>query len=376
MDLASVRTTDADRPVRVAVDAMGGDHAPLEIVVGSVGFARENPAVGVILVGDEERIRAVADGPLPANVVIERAGSVIGMDEAPATALRTKKDASIVVAMDMVKDGRADAVLTAGHTGAGMAAAVLRLGRLPGVDRPALAVQLITSKGPMVFLDIGANPDSTGENLYQYAHMGTLFAERVAGVTDPTVALLSLGEEKGKGDARVQRATELLDGSSLRFIGNVEGRDLVHHPADVVVCDAMLGNVTMKFFEGLSSFIFDMWREEFRRAPRGPIAYALMRPGIDRIRRVFDYERLGGSPLLGVKGTVLITHGSSKRRMVGFGVGVAAAAARARIPERIAEAFGPGGAGRLPGDRAAAPSSPPIDTPAEATAAAAATDER
>jgi glycerol-3-phosphate acyltransferase PlsX len=351
VDLASVRTTDADRPVRVAVDAMGGDHAPLEIVVGSVGFARENPAVGVILVGDEERIRAVAGGPLPANVEIERAGSVIGMDEAPATALRTKKDASILVAMDLVKHGRADAVLTAGHTGAGMAAAVLRLGRLPGVDRPALAVQLITSQGPMVFLDIGANPDSTGENLYQYAHMGTLFAERVAGVRDPTIALLSLGEEKGKGDARVQRATELLDGSTLRFIGNVEGRDLVHHPADVVVCDAMLGNVTMKFFEGLSTFIFDMWRDEFRRAPRGPIAYALMRPGIGRIRRVFDYERLGGSPLLGVKGTVLITHGSSRRRMVGFGVGVAAAAARARIPERIAEAFGPGGAGRLPGDR-------------------------
>jgi glycerol-3-phosphate acyltransferase PlsX len=351
VDLASVRTEDADRPVRVAVDAMGGDHAPVEIVVGSVGFARENPAVEVILVGDEAAIRGAAGGPLPANVALERAGSVIGMDEAPAAALRTKKDASIVVAMDMVKQGRADAVLTAGHTGAGMAAAVLRLGRLPGVDRPALAVQLITSKGPMVFLDIGANPDSTGENLYQYAHMGTLFAERVAGVAEPTVALLSLGEEKGKGDARVQRATELLDGSTLRFIGNVEGRDLVHHPADVVVCDAMLGNVTMKFFEGLSSFIFDMFAQEFRRAPRGPIAYALMRPGIDRIRAVFDYERLGGSPLLGVKGTVLITHGRSKRRMVGFGVGVAAAAARARIPERIAEAFGPGGAGRLPGDR-------------------------
>ena len=351
MDLASVRTTETDRPVRVAVDAMGGDHAPLEIVVGSVAFARENPAVEVILVGDEERIRAAADGPLPANVVLEHAGSVIEMDEAPASALRTKKDASIVVAIDLVKNGRADAVLTAGHTGAGMAAAVLRLGRLPGVDRPALAVQLITSRGPMVFLDIGANPDSTGENLYQYAHMGSLFAERVAGVKDPTVALLSLAEEKGKGDARVRRATELLDGSTLRFIGNVEGKDLVHHPADVVVCDAMLGNVTMKFFEGLSTFIFDMFRDEFRRAPRGPIAYALMRPGIDRIRAVFDYERLGGSPLLGVKGTVLITHGRSRRRMVGYGVAVAAAAARARIPERIAEAFGPGGAGRLPGDR-------------------------
>jgi glycerol-3-phosphate acyltransferase PlsX len=372
VDLASVRTTETDRPVRVAVDAMGGDHAPLEVVAGAVGFARENPAVQVILVGDEDRIQSAADGPLPTNVVLEHAGSVIEMHEAPAAALRTKKDASILVAMDLVKRGRADAVLTAGHTGAGMAAAVLRLGRLPGVDRPALAVQLITSKGPMVFLDIGANPDSTGENLYQYAHMGALFAERVAGVPAPTVALLSLGEEKGKGDARVQRATELLDGSSLRFIGNVEGRDLVHHPADVVVCDAMLGNVTMKFFEGLSTFIFDMFREEFRRPPRGPIAYALMRPGIARIRKVFDYERLGGSPLLGVKGTVLITHGRSKRRMVGYGVAVAAAAARAGIPERIAEAFAPDGAGRIPDYRhEAAPAAAAAGADAAATAAGA-----
>jgi glycerol-3-phosphate acyltransferase PlsX len=348
VDLASVRVDDASRPVRVAVDAMGGDHAPLEVVVGALTFARQSPADQVILVGDEAAILACADGPLPSNVVIERSGSVISMDEAPAVALRTKKDASIVVAMDLVKRGRADAVLTAGHTGAGMAAAVLRLGRLPGVDRPALAVQLITSKGPMVFLDIGANPDSTPENLFQYAHMGALFAERVAGVASPTVALLSLGEEKGKGDARVQRATELLDASTLRFIGNVEGKDLVHHPADVVVCDAMLGNVTMKFFEGLSSFIFDLFRAEFRRAPRGPLAYALLKPGIERIRATFDYEKLGGSPLLGVRGTVLITHGRSKRRFIAYGVAVAAAAARARIPEHIAEAFAPGGPGRLP----------------------------
>ena len=371
MDLASVRTTDAQRRVRVAVDAMGGDHAPLEIVIGAVAHARETPSDEVILVGDEDRIRAAAGGPLPSNVSVERSGSVIEMDEAPAAALRAKKDSSIVVAMDLVKRGRADAVLTAGHTGAGMAAAVLRLGRLPGVDRPALAVQLITSKGPMVFLDIGANPDSTGENLYQYAHMGTLFAERVAGVSAPTVALLSLGEEKGKGDARVQRATALLDASTLRFIGNVEGKDLVHHPADVVVCDAMLGNVTMKFFEGLSSYIFDLLREEFRRAPRGPIAYALMRPGIARIRAKFDYERLGGSPLLGVRGTVLITHGRSRRRMIGYGVAVAAAAARARIPELIAEAFAEGGPGRLPGDRPGAGAAmSPEPAPAEASIAA------
>src|SRR4029079_11143765 len=208
-------------------------------------------------------------------------------------------------------------------------------GRLRGVDRPALAVQMVTDSGPFVLLDIGANPDSTPENLYQYAHMGSLFAQNVLGVREPRVALLSIGEEKGKGDARIQQATQLLDRSGLNFAGNVEGKDLVHHMADVVVCDAVLGNVTIKFFEGLSTFIFDLVRREFSRPPRGPIAYALMKPGIDRIRAVFDYEKLGGSPLLGVKGTVIITHGRAKRRMVGYAIGVGAAAARARIPERI-----------------------------------------
>src|SRR4029079_714950 len=165
-----------------------------------------------------------------------------GIDEQPALALREKKDSSILVAVDLVKHGEADAVVTAGHTGAGMAAAVLRLGRLPGVDGPALAVMMITATGPMVLLDIGANPDSTPENLVQYAQMGAIFAERVLGVAEPRVALLSIGEEKGKGDARIQRATELLDASGLRFTGNIEGQDLTTHPADVVVCDAVLGN--------------------------------------------------------------------------------------------------------------------------------------
>jgi len=198
---------------------------------------------------------------------------------------------------------------------------------------------MVTDTGPFVFLDIGANPDSTGENLYQYAHMGALFAEKVLGVPEPRIALLSIGEEKGKGDARIQRATELLDASSLRFVGNVEGKDLVHHMADVVVCDAVLGNVTIKFFEGLSGFIFDLIRSEFRRPPRGPLAYALMKPGLDRIRAIFDYERVGGSPLLGVRGTVIITHGRARRRMISYAVGVAAASAEARIPELIAETF-------------------------------------
>jgi glycerol-3-phosphate acyltransferase PlsX len=324
--------------VRVAVDAMGGDHGPAEVIAGALDHAAANTWDQVILVGDEQAIRSLVRD-LPPNVSIVHASQVIGMDEHPALAMREKKDASIIVAMDLVKHGQADAIVTAGHTGAGMAAAVLRLGRLPGVDRPALAVQMVTDAGPMVLLDIGANPDSTAENLAQYARMGAIFAERVLGVASPRVALLSIGEEKGKGDARIQRATELLDASDLHFVGNVEGKDLPHHHADVVVCDAVLGNVVIKFFEGLSAFIFDLWRRELSSSWRGRLAFLLLRPGVARIRHVFDYERAGGSPLLGVRGSVIITHGRAKRRMVGFACGVAATTARTGVPALIAEAL-------------------------------------
>jgi glycerol-3-phosphate acyltransferase PlsX len=333
--------------VRIAVDAMGSDHGPPEVVAGSLAYAAAAPRDHVVLVGDETVIRGLT-GPLPANVSIVHASQVIGMDEHPALALREKKDASIVVAMGLVRRREADAVVTAGHTGAGMAAAVLGLGRLRGVDRPALAVQMITEAGPFVLLDIGANPDSTAENLVQYARMGAIFADRVLGVSNPRVALLSIGEEKGKGDARIQRATELLDATGLNFIGNVEGKDLTRQIADVVVCDAVLGNVVIKFFEGLSGYIFDLFRREFRGSLRGRLAYLLLRPGIARIRGVFDYERAGGSPLLGVRGTVIITHGRAKRRMVTYAVEVAARSARAGIPDLIAESLS--GSGTTPQD--------------------------
>jgi phosphate acyltransferase len=336
---AAEGSVDDGRGVTIAVDAMGGDHGPTEVVPGAIDHALSHPQDRVILVGDEATVRRIA-GSYPPNVSIVHASQVVDMDDhEPAVAVREKKDASIVVATDLVKRGEADAVVTAGHSGAGMAAAVLRLGRLRGVDRPALAVPLTTDAGTLVLLDIGANPDSSAENLAQYARMGAIFSERVLGVPRPRVALLSIGEEKGKGDLRIQRATELLDDTDLRFIGNVEGKDLTKHLADVVVCDAVLGNVVIKFFEGLSTYIFDLFRTEFRGSLRGRLAALLLRPGIARIRTVFDWERVGGSPLLGVKGNVIITHGRAKRRMVGYGVGVAATMARARVPELIAEAL-------------------------------------
>ena len=340
MDLSAVHSFTTGRVVRVAVDAMGGDHGPEEVVPGTLGFAENHPADQIVLVGDHDRIAALLGPNPPANIRIVHATEVVDMDEQPAAAVRRKRDASINVAMRLVRDGEADAVVTAGHTGAGVASAILNLRRLPGVDRPALAVQMTTAKGPFVLLDIGATTDSTGHNLAQYAVMGSLYSEHVLGVANPSVALLSIGEESGKGEARVQEATERLRATDINFVGNVEGRHLVEHVADVVVCDAAVGNVTIKFFEGLSSFILrGLLRREFERDWRGKLAYLLMRPGIDRIRQVFDYEKLGGSPLLGVRGTVLITHGRAKRRMIGYAVAVGAAAARAQIPQAIEAAF-------------------------------------
>ncbi len=329
----------AVRGVRVAVDAMGGDHGVAEVVPGSLAYARAHPEDTILLTGDEAAIAHVA-GTLPPNVRIVHAPEVIGMDEHPARALVRKRRSSIVVATELVKAGEADAVVTAGHTGAGMAAAKLILGSLPGIDRPALAVQMVSDGRPFVLLDIGANPDSTAENLAQYARMGAIFSEHVLRVTRPRVALLSIGEEKGKGDARIQRATELLDETDLNFIGNVEGKDLTHSVADVVVCDAVLGNVVIKFFEGLSGFIFDQFRAEFQGSLRGRLAYLLLRPGIARIRSVFDYEVVGGTPLLGVRGVVIITHGRARRRMIEHALRVGATAAREQVDRLIGDAIG------------------------------------
>jgi glycerol-3-phosphate acyltransferase PlsX len=335
--------------VRVAVDALGGDHGAAEVIPGALAYARAHPEDSLILVGDEA-VMAPFLRDRPGNVRTVHAPELIGMDEHPARALVRKKRSSIVVATQLVKSGEADAVVTAGHTGAGMAAGKLILGTLPGIDRPALAVQMVGTDRPFVLLDIGANPDSTPENLAQFARMGAIFSERVLGVDRPRVALLSIGEEKGKGDARIQRATELLDETDLNFIGNVEGKDLTAQVADVVVCDAVLGNVVIKFFEGLSGFIFDQLRGEFHNGPRGRLAYLLLKPGIARIRRTFDYEVVGGSPLLGVRGAVIITHGRARRRMIEHAVRVAATTARERVPERIAEALGAGDAGSRPAE--------------------------
>ena len=273
----------------------------------------------------------------PSNVRIVEAPDVVGMNEHPASALRSKKGASIVVATNLVRDGHADAVVSAGSTGATMAAAVFRLGRIEGIDRPALPAHLVTETGPVMLLDVGANVDVDPENLVQFAAMGAIFSEHVLHVTAPRIGLLNIGEEAEKGNELTREAHAKLSSLDLRYVGNVEAHDMIAHRADVVVCDGFVGNVIVKFFEGITSFIFQSLREDLQQGIVAPVALFALKPGFDRLRARFDYERYGGTPLLGVRGVSIVTHGRAKSRMIENALRVASEAAHARIPDLIVE---------------------------------------
>ncbi len=324
--------------MRIAVDAMGGDHAPREIVRGALDYAASSTDE-IILVGDVPRLeREVAEHTqaLPANVRLVDAPEVVGMGEHPATALRTKRRSSIVVATDLVRNGEADAIVSAGSTGATMAAAVFRLGRIDGIDRPALPAHMVTATGPVMLLDVGANVDSSADNLVQFAAMGAIFSEHVLHVASPRIGLLNIGEEVEKGDSLAREAHEKLAAANLRFVGNVEAHEMLGHRADVVVCDGFVGNVVIKFFEGITSFIFRALREDLQQGPIAPIALLALKPGFARMKARFDYESYGGAPLLGVKGVSIVTHGRAKARMIENAIRVGSESAHARIPELIA----------------------------------------
>lgn len=325
--------------VRIAVDAMGGDHAPREVVRGAINYAASH-ADEVILVGDLPRIeREIADygHGRPASVRFVDAPDVIGMSDHPAQAIRAKRRSSIVVATNLVREDEADAVVSAGSTGATLAAAIFRLGRIEGIDRPALPAHMVTATGPVMLLDVGANVDSSPDNLVQFAAMGAIFAERVLKVTRPRIGLLNIGEEEEKGDALTREAYARLRASSLNFVGNVEAHEMIGHAADVVVCDGFVGNVVIKFFEGLTSYIFRSLRTDLQQGPLAPFALLALKPGFERIKERFDYEQYGGSPLLGVRGVSIVTHGRARARMMEHAIRVASEAARAGVPAQIAE---------------------------------------
>ncbi len=325
--------------MRIAVDAMGGDHAPREVVRGALTYAASH-ADEVILVGDVPRLeREVVDfgQGRPASVSFVDGPDVITMGDHPAAALRAKPRASVRVATDLVRAGAADAVVSAGSTGATMAAAVFRLGRIHGIDRPALPAHMITASGPIMLLDVGANVDSSPENLVQFAAMGAILAERVLHVPRARIGLLNIGEEAEKGDTLTREAYARLSQADLNFVGNVEAHEMIAHKADVVVCDGFVGNVVIKFFEGLTSYIFRSLREDLQHGPVAPIALLALKPGFERMRNRFDYERYGGAPLLGVRGVSIVTHGRAKARMIENALRVASEAAAADVPGVIAE---------------------------------------
>ncbi|MBI2762061.1 MAG: phosphate acyltransferase PlsX [Chloroflexi bacterium] len=334
--------------MRIALDAMGGDRGPEEVVRGGVEAARVF-GVEVALVGIPDAVdRALAPlGPVPAGVTVVPAASVITMDEPGATAARAKRDASILVGLREVKEGRADAFVSAGNTGAVMAASVLVLARIRGVERPALGTVFPASGGGRVLIiDVGANAEARASYLAQFAVMGNAYARDVLGVSAPRIGLLSIGEEASKGNTLIQEAHTALSGlAGIRFIGNVEGRDIPRGVADVIVTDGFTGNVAIKVAEGAAEFILGELRTVLTSRLHYKLAAALLRPAFRILRRRLDYQEYGGAPLLGVNGTVIVAHGRSDARAIVNAVRVARDAAAGHVIDHIREAMKERGAG-------------------------------
>ena len=312
---------------------MGGDNAPEEIVAGAL-LAAASAGVVPVLFGPA--------GLDTGGLELIEAHETIGMHEKPAEAVRAKLDSSLVAAHRAVADGRADAVVSAGNTGAMLAAGLIHLRRLPGALRPAIAVPIPTERGPSVLLDAGANADARPEHLLQFGHMGAIFAADVLGIGDPEVRLLSIGEEPEKGNALTLEAHALLAASDLRFAGNAESRDLLAGAADVVVCDGFTGNVALKLLEGTIRTLLDSLRDEIAATPRGKLGGLLIRPAARRLRTRLDPDTYGGAYLLGLRGLSVIAHGNSSRDAIANAIRLAArgverdvvGALAGRLPER------------------------------------------
>jgi glycerol-3-phosphate acyltransferase PlsX len=315
---------------RIAVDAMGGDRGPEEIVAGALAAVSET--VQPVIVGPDTLDTQ--------GLELILAPDVIAMDEKPTEAVRGKPQSSLVVACKAVGEGKADAVVSAGNTGAMLAACLLELRRVPGVRRPAIAVTIPAKGGPSVLIDAGANADARPEDLVQFAHMGVVFAEEILGVQGPRVRLLSIGEEAEKGNQLTLEAHELLAASELPFAGNTEGRDLLTCGGDVVVTDGFTGNVALKLLEGTILGLLEALREEITATARGKLGGLLIRPAARRLRRRLDPDAYGGAYLLGLRGLAVIAHGNSSRRAITNAVRLAALGVERDVVGRLAEKVG------------------------------------
>ncbi len=323
--------------MKIAVDAMGGDHAPREVVLGALKAARDD--LKIVLVGDKDKISLELEQVNSNNIEIVHASESIDMSEHPAAAVRRKKDSSIVRAIQLLKEGHVSAVVSAGNTGAVMASSLLGLGRIKGIERPAIASVLPSEKGSTVFLDVGANLDCKPRNLVQFAIMGSLYAEKILGFNSPKVALLNVGEEECKGNEQTQAAFALLKEAGINFTGNIEGRDLFKGTANVVVCDGFVGNVMLKTCEGLAMSLMSMMKEELASNWLFKVGTALALPALKRIGKRVDYSEYGGVPLLGVNGVVVVSHGSSSAYAIKNAIEAAEEAAYSGLVLSIAENF-------------------------------------
>lgn len=318
----------------MAVDGMGGDGAPEEVVLGAAAAARDF-GFEVILVGQPHRVQPLLDSQSGLRFV--PASQVVEMTDHPAQAVRSKSDSSMVVCARLCKEGEADAWVSAGNSGAIMAAGILLQGRIRGVDRPALGVLLPTRRQPVYLLDAGANVDCKSEYLVQFAQMGAVYMEKVVGRANPRVGLLSNGEEEGKGNELVREAYERLKRTPLNFVGNVEPKDLLAGAVEVAVADGFVGNVAIKMAEATADFVFRALREEIPRSLVGKLGGLMIRPGVRRIRGRMDWREFGGAPLLGIDGIAVVAHGRSDARALRNAIGVAAQAVRADLAGKIRE---------------------------------------
>jgi glycerol-3-phosphate acyltransferase PlsX len=332
----------ASTRARIAVDAMGGDFAPQEIVAGAIRAAAELD-VEILLVGDPDKIESSLKQHTTANngnIEVVAADGVVEMHEEPIIGIRRKPNSSINVAMNLVKQKRADAVVSAGHSGAAMAAASLRLGRLKGIDRPAIGAVFPTMLAgkSVIVLDVGANVDSRPKYLEQFALMGTIYSKYVLGTEEPKVGLLNIGEESTKGNDLALRTHQLLAANpQIPFIGNAEGRDVLSGQFDVIVCDGFIGNILLKFAEAVGNIMLQILREELPQGLRGQLGTAILKPNLRRIKQRMDHAEHGGALLFGVAGVCVISHGSSQAPSIYNAIRLAKEAIDHQVLERIQE---------------------------------------
>jgi len=326
--------------MRIAVDAMGGDHAPDVVIQGAIEAARllsEN--VEIVLVGNgpilREKLARLAYRYRPRSVVFHEASQSIEMGESPAQALRKKRDSSIVVGLGMVKSGQAQAFVSAGNTGAVMACAIFEVGRLAGVSRPAIGSIMPNQKGVSLLLDAGANADCKPINLLQFGIMGSLYFQHIIKGSRPRVGLLSIGEESTKGNELTVEAHALLAKSHLNFVGNVEGKDILKGAADVIICDGFVGNVILKFAESIVGMVSSTIREKVAANLRSKIGAFLLTPAFAKFKRRFDYEEYGGAPLLGIDGACIICHGGSSPKAIRNAINLAVRVVNSGINQQI-----------------------------------------